>query len=232
MRLGRSILLEHHRLRGIGVLLILAVLLVLAQPMHSWLLSLFEMAEAPIRERSTWGMIVFVLLVALSAMVAFVSSAVFVPVAITVWGATACVVLLWIGWFAGGLAAYGIGRFIGRPSVERLVGAGTLERYEGWARSGKSLVPMLIFLLGIPSDMACYLFGLVRCRFIPFVSALAVAEVPYAVGAVYLGTSFLERRLVPILVLGVGGALLSAWALHRLDVRHGPSRLPADLQRT
>ena len=32
----------------------------------------------------------------------------------------------------------------------------------------------------------------------------------------YLGTSFLERRIVPLLALGIGGVLLSLWAIRRL----------------
>jgi uncharacterized membrane protein YdjX (TVP38/TMEM64 family) len=240
MQAGRSVVFGHRGLRGMALLITGALLLVLAEPVHRWLLSLFELAEGPIRERSSWGVIVFVLLVAVSAMVAFVSSAVFVPVAIAVWGPTLCMALLWIGWFLGGLVAYGVGRFVGRPAVEMLVGAGTLARYEGWARSGKSRVPVLMLLLAIPSDMACYLFGLVRCRFAAFASALAVAEVPYALGAVYLATSFLERRIVPLLAVGIGGVLLSAWAVHRLHQRRTPQGTfpfpsgssPTGLQRT
>lgn len=227
MRARGSVQVGHRRLAGMAVLLLVASLLVLAQPVHTWLLSLFEMAEVPIRERTSWGMIIFVLLVALSAMVAFVSSAMFVPVAITMWGPVICVALLWIGWFLGGLLAYGIGRYVGRPAVEMLVGARTLVRYEGWIRSDKSLAPMLMLLLAGPSDMACYLFGLVRCRFTAFASALAVAEVPYVLTAVYLATSFLERRVLPLLVLGLGGILLSAWAVHRLHGQRTPSSQPA-----
>jgi uncharacterized membrane protein YdjX (TVP38/TMEM64 family) len=192
----------------------------LAQPVHAWLLSLFDAAEALIRQRATWGMVAFVLLAALSAMVAFLSSVVLVPVAVYVWGPTVCFALLWTGWFMGGLAGYGIGRFLGRPAVAILVRPGTLARYEGWARSGKSLLPMLILQMAIPSDLASYLFGLVRCRFLVFAAALALAEVPYALGAVYLGTSFLERRIVPLLALGIAGVLVSLWAIRRLH-RHG-----------
>jgi uncharacterized membrane protein YdjX (TVP38/TMEM64 family) len=70
--------------------------------------------------------------------------------------------------------------------------------------------------LGVPSDLASYVFGLVRCRFTVFVVALALAEIPYALGAVYLGTSFLERRIVPLVALGLAGALLSIWAVRRI----------------
>jgi uncharacterized membrane protein YdjX (TVP38/TMEM64 family) len=111
--------------------------------------------------------------------------------------------------------------------VEILVRPGTLARYEGWARSGKTLVPMLMLQMAIPSDLASYLFGLVRCRFIVFVAALALAEVPYALGAIYLGTSFLERRIVPLLALGSAGVLLSLWAIHRFH-RHRDLQLETD----
>jgi uncharacterized membrane protein YdjX (TVP38/TMEM64 family) len=200
----------------IALLVSLSLLLVLAPPVHAGLLSLFERAAALINERATWGMIAFVLLAAVSAMVAFLSSAVLVPVAIEAWGSSACFVLLWIGWFSGGLAGYAIGRFLGRPAVELLVRPQTLARYEKWASSGKTLAPMLMLQLAVPSDLASYIFGLLRCRFPLFVLALAVAEVPYALGAVYLGTSFIERRVVPLIALGIAAVLLSFWAVHQL----------------
>jgi uncharacterized membrane protein YdjX (TVP38/TMEM64 family) len=215
MRSAPSVLSRHHRGIALAILVSIALLLMLAQPVHAWLLSLFDAAESLIRQRATWGMVAFVLLAALSAMVAFLSSAVLVPVAIYVWGPAVCFALLWTGWFLGGLAGYGIGRFLGRPAVEILVRPGKLARYEGWARSGKSLVPMLMLQLAIPSDLASYLFGLVRCRFVVFAAALALAEVPYALGAVYLGTSFLERRIVPLLAIGIAGVILNLWAIHR-----------------
>jgi uncharacterized membrane protein YdjX (TVP38/TMEM64 family) len=194
-------------------LLALATVLLIAHPVHGWLLSQFAAAEGVIRQQQAWGMVVFVALAALSAMIAFVSSAVLIPVAIYVWGPWVCFVLLWAGWFLGGLAAYGIGRYLGRPIVHRLVRPAALERQERWARSRHSLAGIVLLQLAVPSDLAGYVFGLIRCPFIPFVGALALAEVPYALGAVYLGVSFVERRIIPLLVLGLAGALLSVLAL-------------------
>jgi uncharacterized membrane protein YdjX (TVP38/TMEM64 family) len=206
----------HRRVLVTLLLVAIGVLVVVAQPVHAWLLILFDAAEGLIRKQPALGMIAFVLLAAVSALLAFVSSAVLVPVAVYVWGPTACFVLLWIGWYLGGLAGYAIGRFLGRPIVEILVGPGSLARYEGLTRSTRSLVPILLLQLAIPSDLASYLFGMIGCRLAPFALALAVAEVPYALGAVYLGTSFLEGRIVPFLAVGVAGVLLSAWAVRRM----------------
>ena len=189
-----------------------------ARPVHAWLLSQFAAAEALIRQRETLGMAVFVLLAAISAMIGFLSSSVLIPVAIYVWGPWRCAFLLWTGWFLGGVAAYLIGRFLGRPIVGRLVRPGALARQERWARSRRSLAAIVLLQLAVPSDLAGYVFGMIRCPWRPFLLALALAEVPYALGAVFLGVSFVERRLGPLLLVGLGGALLSVvavWALHR-----------------
>jgi uncharacterized membrane protein YdjX (TVP38/TMEM64 family) len=86
---------------------------------------------------------------------------------------------------------------------------------------------MLMVQLAIPSDLASYLFGLIRCRFMIFAAALALAEVPYALGAVYLGTSFLEGRVLPLALLGIAGVLLSAWAVYRLHDSPVSERRPS-----
>lgn len=205
-----------RRLAALGMLAVIAPVVLLARPVHAWLLTLVGAAEPLIRHHPVWGMGAFVLLAALSAMLAFVSSALLIPVAVYVWGPGLCFVLLWIGWYLGGVAAYGVGRYLGRPAVEALVRPGVLARYEAWARPGASLVPILLLQLAVPSDIAGYLFGMVRCRFSAFLVALALAEAPYALAAVYLGQNFLQRRLPGLVVLGVVAALLSLWALRTL----------------
>lgn len=221
----------HRRIAVLTLIVLAAVLLVLARPVHAWLLSLFDAADSVVRQRPGWGMIVFVLLAALSAMVAFVSSVVLVPAAIHVWGPMVCFLLLWTGWFLGALAAYAVGRYAGRPLVERLVHPGALERYEKWAQSGKTLVPILLLQLAVPSDLAGYVFGLVRCRLSIFIPALALAEIPYALGSVYLGASFLQRKIVPLVLLGAAAVLVSWWAIHRLQVEHDRRESGTDASR-
>jgi uncharacterized membrane protein YdjX (TVP38/TMEM64 family) len=200
------------------------VVLLLAPSVHTRLMDVIAAVGDLIARRPVVGMSAFVLLAALSAMLAFVSSAVLIPVAVHVWGAPLCALLLWLGWFLGGVATYAVGRYLGRPIVERLVAPATIARYERWARSSVALAPILLVQLALPSDAAGYVFGIVRCRPGVFLAALAVAEVPYALGAVYLGLSFLERNLVALLGLGLAGIALSAWAIARLHRRLGTRR--------
>ena len=203
----------------LAALLGAATLLLLARPIHDQLLAWLGAAGPFIREHPRLGMAAFVTLAAVSALLAFFSSALLVPVAVYVWGPTTCVALLWTGWLIGGIIAYLVGRHLGRPVVRALLRPGTLARYEGWIRSGAGFVPVFLLQLAIPSDVAGYLFGLVRCRFRVFLPALAAAEVPYAIGAVYLGVSFLERDVLPLMALGAAGAFMSVLAFRVLRLR-------------
>lgn len=200
--------------------LLLATVVLLLPALHERLLGAVASAGDVIRRHPVEGMVLFVVLAALSAMLAFVSSVVLIPVAVHLWGAPRCAALLWLGWLLGGVASYAVGRFLGRPIVERLVRPATLARYEAWARSGPTLAPILLLQLAIPSDVAGYVFGLVRCRFLVFLAALAVAEIPYAVASVYLGESFLQRELWPVLAIGLALAAVGTWAIRRVH-RHG-----------
>lgn len=214
------------RARRISVLAILVAgtVVLLLEPVHMRLLALFGSAEPVIRLHPIWGMVLFVLLAIVSALVLFVSSVVLLPVAIYAWGPVVSALLLWTGWFIGGLLGYTTGRFLGRPLVRRAVGPATMARYEAYAARAGKFLPILLLQLAIPSDTAGYLFGMVRCPVRPYLLALALAELPYAVGAVYLGTSFLERRILPLLALGAAGAMLSLWALHSLQGRARSAR--------
>ena len=163
-----------------------------------------------------WGMPVFVLLSAASAMLAFFSSMVLVPVAVHTWGEWVTGLLLWGGWLLGGVSSYGVGRYLGRAVVAWLVPLERLEYFETrlWARAGFPVI--LVFQLAVPSEIPGYVLGTMRYRFGVYLAALALAELPYAVGGVLLAGSFLRGQYVVLLALGVAMIALVAWALNRL----------------
>ncbi len=100
----------------------IALTLLLLPAIHDRLLRAIAGAGELIRHRPTAGMLTFVLLAALSAMLAFVSSAVLIPVAVHVWGPVTLRAPALDGMVSGsGVAAYAVGRYLGRPIVERLV---------------------------------------------------------------------------------------------------------------
>ena len=73
---------------------------------------------------------------------------------------------------------------------------------------------VLLFQLAVPSEIPGYVLGLAGCRFRTFAIAMALGELPFAIGAVYLGESFLKRNYALLLTIGVAGVLLS-WVTFR-----------------
>lgn len=216
-------LANGHRAWRRGAVLVLAcVVLALvgtSDDLHHALLEVLSAASKLIAERPLLGAVLFVLLSALSAMLAFVSSAVLVPVALYTWGETVCAALLWLGWILGGATAYTLGRWLGRPVVRWLLPSETLDRYEDRLSTETPFGLIVLLQLALPSEVPGYLLGLVRYPFGRYLLALALAELPYAIGTVYLGESFLERRVILLLALGAAGAVMMFLAVRMLQRR-------------
>ena len=201
------------------VIILLAVALALVTSfaeLHAWLISLLPAAEAIIREQAVLGVVVFVVFAALSAMLAFVSSAVIVPVGVYVWGKAASLLLLWVGWILGGVTAYTLSRYFGRAVVHALLPEPVIERYEKLISRRAPFGFVLLLQLALPSEVPGYLLGLVRYPFWRYIAALALAELPYAVATIYLGASFIERRVYMLIGVGAAVAVFGGWALHAL----------------
>ena len=201
------------------IIILLAVALALVTSfaeLHAWLISLLPAAEAIIREQAVLGVVVFIVFAALSAMLAFVSSAVIVPVGVYVWGKAASLLLLWVGWILGGVTAYTLSRYFGRTVVQVLLPRPLIERYENLIPRRASFGFVLLLQLALPSEVPGYLLGLLRYHFWRYIAALALAELPYALATIYLGAGFIERRTYLLIGVGIAVAVFGGVALHAL----------------
>ena len=209
-------LTRKHRRRAAALLLIvLAVAAVAtADPLRRAVQSAIDAVEPMVERHSFAGAVVFIVLSALSAMVVFFSTAVITPVAVETFGPWTTFFLLWLGWSLGGMAAYAIGRFFGRRAVTWFVDPKTVQAYESRARNAVSFGHVLLFQLAVPSEIPGYVLGLAGCRFRTFAAAMTLGELPFAIGAVYLGESFLRGNLLLLLAIGIAGVALS-WAAFR-----------------
>lgn len=209
------------RWRALILLVLCGVLALVASSdgLHSLLLRAVAAAGTLMAEHPLPGAGLFILLAAVSAMLAFFSSAVLVPVAIYTWGKALCMLALWVGWTLGGMTAYGLGRWLGRPIVKSLLSSATLSRYEDRVSRNTPFGLVLLFQLALPSEVPGYLLGLARYPFGKYLLALMLSELPYAVGTVYLGASFLDRQLLLLVGMGAAGALLMALAFRTLHRR-------------
>lgn len=204
----------------LGLLLVGVLLgaLLSSDSLHARLQQVLGAAEPVIRAHPLGGGVLFLLLAALSAMLAFFSSALLVPAAVYSWGPGGTILLLWLGWLLGGVAAYGLGRSFGRPLVRSLASRRLSEFYLERLPAQVDLPIVLLVQLALPSELPGYLCGVLRVRFATYVAALALVEAPFAVGAVLLGESLLQREggwLVALVLLAAAASFLAASLLHR-----------------
>jgi uncharacterized membrane protein YdjX (TVP38/TMEM64 family) len=183
---------------------------------HSTLTQVLAASQAVIAGHPVLGPVLFVVLAALSAMLAFASVAVLLPLAIFTWGESFSIMLLWSGWLLGGACTYAAGRWFGRRLV-RLMGADSmLEKLEHRMGPATPFGIVLLFQFALPSEIPGYVLGLVRYGFPRYLLALGLVELLYTVAAVHLGASFLERRAGMVLAMGIALAAFSGVAFHVL----------------
>jgi len=220
-RRGKPRARARHARRGLVIALLSVALVVIVSfdELHAALVRIYDGAERVMAAHPVLGASVFVFLAALSAMFAFASSAVLVPAALAVWGQLLCIVLLWLGWTLGGTAAYAIARFFGRPIVTRLTSKSAMARYEETISCETPFSVVLVFQLALPSEIPGYVLGLARYPFLVYLAALALAEIPFAVGTAYLGVGLIERKTFLLVGLGAAGVLSTVLGLRILKRR-------------
>jgi uncharacterized membrane protein YdjX (TVP38/TMEM64 family) len=201
------------RIRAILLVALVGALLVLAwsPPVHRAVLDVFEAAKGLIAEHPLLGAVLFVVLSALAAMLAFFSSAVLVPAAVYAWGPIACTALLWAGWMLGGVASYGLAYWFGEPVLRWLAPGKSIDEYQQRVREKASFGFILLFQLALPSEIPGLVLGLARFPLERYLLALAIAELPYAIGTTLLGASFVSRQFGVLVSLGALAAVTAVF---------------------
>lgn len=220
----------HARLKWRAALILalcaLAAVLLSIDSLNAGLHRLLAAAEPAIAAHPVSGVLLFIALSALSAVVAFFSSALLVPVAVYTWGMPLTAVLLWVGWWVGGVCTYAFGRALRRPLVRVAGHAEQLDFYRRRVPADAGFTMILLLQIALPSEIPGYLCGVMRVPFRTYALALALAELPYALGTVWIGDSLLQQRTGLLLSLGVLGAVASAYAVRRLRRRLSPLASP------
>jgi uncharacterized membrane protein YdjX (TVP38/TMEM64 family) len=200
-----ALLRQRSRQAIVLLLLVGAAVLAASRAVHPWLAELTARAGAVVEQHSLSGAAAFLVLSTLSAMLAFFSTAVLVPIAISAWGKLTTLLLLWIGWFLGGALSYSIGRNFGRSVVTRFIPDERLRSYEQQIGRLVGFPQILLLQIALPSEVPGYVLGTLRYRRKTYLAALAIAELPFAFGAVFLGESFLRGNVALLVILGLAG---------------------------
>lgn len=205
-----------RRVAALVAIVLLAALVTRSGELHRGVVALVEESAPFFARNPLTGGLLFVGLSALSAVLAFFSSAILVPFGVRVWGELGCLLLLWVGWFLGGLLTYSLGRALGRPAVQWLLSPERVAQYEARIPTSHRFVPVFATQLILPSEAVGYLCGLLRVPVRVYFPALALAELPYAAGTVLLGAAFVHGRQTLLLGVALAGVALLGWGVwHR-----------------
>jgi uncharacterized membrane protein YdjX (TVP38/TMEM64 family) len=208
---------NHVTWRRAAILVLLTMglaALAASDALHAALIDVLAASDTIIHSHPVLGAVLFVVFAAASAMLAFMSVAVFLPVAVFTWGEPLSILLLWIGWILGGACSYGVGRFLGRAVVNWLTAEPVLRRLETHIGPRTPFGLVLLFQFALPSEIPGYVLGTVRYSFPKYLLALGLVELLYTVAVVQLGASFVERRSGVILAIGIAVVLVSVVALY------------------
>jgi uncharacterized membrane protein YdjX (TVP38/TMEM64 family) len=135
------------------------------------------------------------------------------------WGNTVTLALLWLGWLLGGICTYALGRLLRRPQVKALRPSSQFDFYLQRV-PGEATFPLILLLyLALPSEIPGYLCGYLGVRMRTCFAALALAELPYAAGAVLLGDGVVNRHIGWLVAFGFIGAAVTLYALRVLHRR-------------
>lgn len=194
---------------GMAISLVVAIVAIYYGP-SLWALTQSESELASfVRAMGPWGPLAVIVLNAVQIVVAPVPGYVMQAVAGFLfgpwWGG------LWgaIGLFLGAMVAMALARRFGRPLVERLAGAGRLERWESVIHSDSSLV-WFVLLLTPTGDLPYFLAGLshVSFRKIALLTLVIRAPSAFVVAAAAGGALQLPPLFLFILFGGLGLLLL------------------------
>lgn len=193
-----------------------------SESVHREALDLLAACESVINTYPLLGPLAFILFAAASAMLAFISVAVIVPIGAYTWGAPLAVLYLWSGWLIGGLLSYAVGRAFGR-SLLMWISPRAAVRLEQVVRRDGSFGLALLLQLSLPSELLGYALGAARFRFKAYLAVLALGELPYAVGAVLLGESFVAGHTGMLILAGIvfAALIVIAFDLLRRRFTHG-----------
>jgi uncharacterized membrane protein YdjX (TVP38/TMEM64 family) len=199
---------------GLGAAALLIAFLLSSPTFKTFIEEAIGWAKGIMNAHPVTGGVVFFFFSAVSAMLAFASSVVLVPSANLAWGKLVTFLLLWGGWVAGAIAAFGVGR-LARPLLARMGYKDTIEKYRQFASKRIRFWGVFLFCMAVPSEIPGYLFGGVHYPFLKFIAAIAIAEGIYACGVVVAGESLAVAKPVPLLaavgilmVVGIVAGLL------------------------
>lgn len=126
-----------------------------------------------------------------------------------VFGVWTSVVYSTAGLSAGSWLAFLLGRWLGRPFVERLMSRAILDKFDFLVTGRGALLAFIFFSIpGFPKDYMCYLLGLSPLRTGTFLLVATFGRIPGTVMLSLQGANLYEEKYGLLAAIFVGGLVL------------------------
>ena len=198
---GRSARKQYASLAVLGGVLAAAVWLARS---HADTLKQF------IDQHAVQGVVVYIFLNVLDAVVAPGATLPLIPIAARVWGRVPAALVTTAGWTAGSLVAFYIARRWGSPIVKRLTSMERVKRLRRYVPRHPFWSVVLLRMIG-PMDVISYVLGLFSdMSWSTYALATALGLTPSAFILTYIGKT---PRAYDIIMAGIGGAVVG-WIVY------------------
>jgi uncharacterized membrane protein YdjX (TVP38/TMEM64 family) len=189
-----------------------------------------ERFQATIQGLGAWAPVAYVLAEIAQVVVPPIPGSVFPPVASAVFGPLPALLLTMTGTTIGSAIVFALARKWGRPLLERIVDASTIDRYARVisARGGLWLFVIMV-LPFLPDDAVCAMMGSSAISFRRFLIVTTLGRLPSTLFGVYLTTGLMSISpafsilavATVLLALAVGFSKrdrVEGWLLRQVDV--------------
>lgn len=151
-----------------------------------------------------FGYLTFVLITAISIVIAPIGSIFLIPIAVHVWGPFLTALLSIIGWTIGSVAAFVISRKYGKSIVGKFVSLEKLEKMEHAMPKSHLFLSVILLRMVLPVDVLSYAIGLFSTmRLKQFLLATIVGVAPFGFFISYAVTKTIVYQLAAFGVFGL-----------------------------
>lgn len=181
-----------------------------------------------INQHQNWGIFIFILFAAFSAILSPFSSMPFVPPAILIWGEPLTVLFLTSGWLIGAIAAYFVGYFFGKPVVNYFVHKNKIKYYQAKIKPKAKFWLVFLFRLALPSEIASYILGIARYNFRNYLIVTLATEAIFAAFAIFASGAILTKNPTLLVTIVVSSFLIISAIGYMLHTLFGKKKIKLD----
>jgi uncharacterized membrane protein YdjX (TVP38/TMEM64 family) len=163
-----------------------------------------------IDDHTVQGVVVYILLNILDAVIAPGATLPLIPIAARAWGRVFAACITTVGWTTGSLTAFYLARRWGSPLVKKLTSMERVQRLRRHVPAHPFWSVVLLRLI-MPMDVMSYVLGLFTdMSWSSYALATALGLTPSAFILTYIGRT---PRAYDVILLGIGGAVLG-WLIY------------------